>query len=770
MARWGAASAGARVAKNSGLANTFAQPAYFRLLTAEQWMQRAVPLLIAVFLAVVGAGAFVQMTGSRQDALKDRKADLDMIGTLMAARLNELSHQPAGYRGESAAFLLLIPATTLAYGRRIYIVDGNGRILHSSYAATTPPIHLEEVAPGIQPVLAFAERAGVLQLRLAAGGDALVTGRRLLNTPDGGAHVVVLQPVDAALESWRNRTTAIVILFITLGGVVAALGMAFYVATARAKHADQICSRMTARIDTALSEAKCGLWEWDIARGRFFWSDSMYQLIGLERTSEVLGFGEINELVNPEDGDLFALADRMMAESEQTAEHEFRMRHAAGHWVWLRARLQLMRDVDAARPRLIGVVVDVTEQKQFAEMTRRADVRLSDAINSISEAFVLWDHNNRLVLCNSKFRTLHSLAPEDVTPGVRFEALAAADGSGAMIGAPRPERGASRVYQAQLSDGRWLQVSERRTRDGGFVSVGTDITSHKDQEARLMDSERRLLATVADLRKSRRALQAKTTELEEAAAQLEQQKLEAETASRVKTDFLANMSHELKTPLNAIIGFSEMMEQRIFGELGSRHYEDYVGFIRRSGATLLTIINDILEMSRIEAGRINLEASYLSVESLVQSVVELVAHDAESKKIALTVETSEALHISADARAVRQALAQLLRNAVKFTPEGGQAAIRVRKAIDGVNIFVEDTGVGIPKEQLAKFGRPFEVVQGKLINGSKGSGLGVAIAKSLIELHGGGLRVRSFVNAGTIVMVHLPLAPEPSDELRREAA
>ncbi|HRJ68528.1 MAG TPA: ATP-binding protein [Beijerinckiaceae bacterium] len=762
MARTQAANARSRIATSSGLATTVAEPGYHRLISAEIWAQRIVPVLIAVFLAVVGTSAFFQMTGSRDESLADHKNDLDMIATLVSSRLREVL-QPSAERSSEEAFRLLLPTATFSYGRRVYIVDGHGAILHGSSAGQRPAAYIDDVIQGSQPLLSFGDRAGVLLVKETNRGEALATARRIPATQQGASHVIVVQSVSDALTNWRGRTKAFVTLFLTLGGVVAALGAAFYVQAARARQADRICNRMTVRIDSALAEARCGLWEWDLSLGRFFWSDSMYQLIGLARGSDLISLAEIQALSHPDDSSLFALADRMLASNGQTAEYEFRMRHSAGHWVWLRARLQLIRDSEASHPRLIGVVIDVTEQKQFEEMTRRADVRLSDAINSISEAFVLWDHDNRLVLCNAKFRQLHALAPETVVPGARYEDVIPHTSLEMETGSTgeRGDRSLSRVYEAQMPDGRWLQVSERRTMDGGFVSVGTDITTHKDQEARLMDSERRLLATVADLRKSRQALQIKTVELAELADRYKEKTIAAEAASNAKTAFLANMSHELRTPLNAIIGFSEMMEHKIYGDLGSRHYEEYAGLIRRSGSNLLTIINDILEMARIEAGNVAIDVSELPVTPLVQSVADLVAEEAAAKRIDLKLDLRADLWVRADARAVRQALAHLLHNAIKFTPDGGRAAIRVRRAMTGVNIFIEDTGVGISPENLARFGRPFDVMEGKLINGCKGSGLGVAIARSLVELHGGGIRVRSWVNSGTIVLVHLPIAPPP---------
>ena len=761
MERKAAPSAQGRFASSQGLAQTMAQPGYAKLMRAEPWIHRAVPVLIVIFLSIVGASGLLQITSAREEVIDGARKDIEVIAMLAKARLKMLNPtlDPALTTDEMVS--ALFPAGMVTGERRLLLMTEDGKVLRSSPVSIGQVSFLDEVIAGPLPLMTFAERAGVMTVKLIRGKEALATVRKISGAGEGMvSHVAVYEPMDSVLATWVSRTRAVVTLFITLGGVVAALGAAFYVQAARARQADRICSGMTARIDTALSEARCGLWEWDIARGRFFWSDSMYEMIGYERTEDLLGFGEINALVNKDDGDLFGIADRMMTEGSQTEELEFRMRHANGHWVWLRARLQLTRDLDIAYPRLVGVVIDVTEQKRFAEETRRADERLSDAINSISEAFVLWDDDNRLVLCNSKFRSMYNLMDGRDIRGERYEALVPAldQNSGLQVTSDIRSACGARQYEVQLSDGRWLQVSERRTDDGGFVSIGTDITSHKDQETRLIDSEKRLLATVADLRKSRQALQFKTIELAELANNYREQRVAAETANRAKTEFLANMSHELRTPLNHIIGFSEMMEQRLFGALGSDKYEEYVSHIHKSGSGLLSIIDDILEMSRIEAGRVILERDDVNVVQVIEAAIAQVKPDADAKKIALYTQNTCKATVNADARALRHALVQLLRNAVKFTPVGGEAAVRVRHTCSGINIFIEDTGIGIAKEHLDRFGRPFELLDGKLENGNKGSGLGVAIAKSLVDMHGGSIRVRSFVGAGTIVMIHLPLA------------
>jgi two-component system cell cycle sensor histidine kinase PleC len=173
----------------------------------------------------------------------------------------------------------------------------------------------------------------------------------------------------------------------------------------RARAADQVCERVRQRIDSALNRGRCGLWDWDIARGRIYWSDSMYQLLGYERRDEFLSFGEVNAMVHPEDQNLYTLADQLASARTSLVDYEFRLRGAKGDWVWLQARAELMKDPDDETRHLVGIAVDVTEQRGLEEQNATADARLRDAVDAISEAFVLWDSNNHLVLCTRNSRS-----------------------------------------------------------------------------------------------------------------------------------------------------------------------------------------------------------------------------------------------------------------------------------------------------------------------------------------------------------------------------
>jgi two-component system cell cycle sensor histidine kinase PleC len=216
------------------------------------------------------------------------------------------------------------------------------------------------------------------------------------------------------------------------------------------------------------------------------------------------------------------------------------------------------------------------------------------------------------------------------------------------------------------------------------------------------------------------------------------------------------MSHELRTPLNAIIGFSEVMSSGMFGALGSEKYQEYCHDILTSGNYLLEVINDILDMSKIEAGRMKFDLEHLDLSQTLIESVRVVSGRAENKNLSLETDIDEAIPVVADRRAMKQIAVNLLSNAVKFTPDNGRVIVRSRIVGDTIRLMIADTGIGIEKQALTRLGRPFEQVESQLTKSYHGSGLGLAIAKSLVNLHGGSMKLRSRIGVGTVVYVMLP--------------
>ena len=757
MARADTASASLRSDSIKGLAESIANPAYRRLLSAEPLLRRAVPVLIIAFMVTVCIGAAVQVLEHRRQAVFEAKQGIAALADHLAAVFEQRSRDGrTPWPRTSDALAVSMPDWTAGGGRRVLVADADGNIIASlASGSTIVGRSLLDVLGPLQPLTTFGVDAGTREIALG-NGQAAYAAVRALKNPIG--LLAVIQSQDDALANWRSITALTVTLLATTGFVVLILGFAFHWQATRAREADIINDTVRGRVDTALNRGRCGLWDWDLARGRVFWTHSMYEMLGLPQKDELLTFGEVDALVHKDDIDLYQLANRLADGKLQSIDHAFRMRHAQGRWLWLRVRCELTRQEGDVGPHLIGIAVDITEQKNLVERTMAADLRLRDAIETIPEAFVLWDAENRLVLCNSNFQELHQLPDEAVVAGTSYETIVATGRKPlirATVAHDSEPRGA-RTFEAQLEDGRWMHISERRTKDGGYVSVGTDITKLKQHEQKLIEGEKRQRATIIDLRKSQQTLERQTAELADLAEKYAEEKTRAEEANAAKSKFLANMSHELRTPLNAIIGFSEIMESEMFGPLGADKYIEYSRDIRESGEYLLDVINDILDMSKIEAGGIRLSPELVELDSLLADCIRVVSTRASEKRLAIMAEVETGIHLNADRRALKQIALNLLSNAVKFTPDGGAVTVQGRLRGGAVIIGITDNGIGIARQALQKLGRPFEQVESQLTKRHQGSGLGLAIAKSLVELHGGAMRIRSRLGRGTLVMVRLP--------------
>ena len=741
----------------TGLARFLAEPAFKRLLALEPWLKRSIPILILVFLAVVFTARAVALMNDREAAGEQARIFLSLMAEAGAGAVRQA--QRNGFTPQTAAdfdhiLSRTLPTEALSDARFFLVAEASGTIVGQRGGAVDRiGENLKTRLDGIQPLTMFGQGAGVLEV---TAGDHVLLGAAAHATDGAGFLMVALQPAEAVYASWRQRASMNVALFVATSSILLILLYAYFGQVARTREADQVYCETHKRMDLALSRGHCGLWDWDLARARVYWSPSMFELLGYAPVSDVLSFGDVARLVHPEDADLFDVAEQAAAMRIKGVDRILRMRHADGHYVPLRIRTEL-----AERPghgnHLIGIAVDMTEQHRLTELSQIASQNLKAAIENTSESFALWDRQDRLVLCNRKFMEINGLDESRIRIGMKRSDI------DAIMRAPVTER---RIPQAgdgavtlerQIADGRWLQINERATPAGGTISVGADITQLKRQEERLIDSERRLMASIRDLSGARQAEQEKARALEEINRKFLEAKERAEAANKAKTDFLANVSHELRTPLNAIIGFSQMMQQRMFGPLGSERYEEYIDDIHDSGGFLLNVIDDILEMSKIESGRAVLDCERIDLAPLIGEVVHMVSLQAEDKAIAIEEDIAPQMRIHADRRAMKQILINLITNAVKFTDRDGRIRIRARMGGKTVRLVIADDGCGIPQKALRRLGRPFEQVENQFSKTHGGSGLGLAISKSLAQMHGGSVAIRSNAGEGTVVLVRIPV-------------
>ncbi|WP_428060036.1 PAS domain-containing sensor histidine kinase [Brevundimonas sp.] len=516
------------------------------------------------------------------------------------------------------------------------------------------------------------------------------------------------------------------------------------------QHRERIATEKRFRI--AVEAARCGVWEWDLAKGEVSLSDYMATLLGFQRGG-VAEAEEVIARIHPRFHEDFRHALRQAA-AYGAFEITFPVPGADGRTRWIDARGQARGPRgEAGFTAILGVALDITEARRAKAAAQAAESRLRDGVESISDAFVLFDRQGRLILWNQAFEDAFGFDHGVVRRGALKDELNRIAGLAIKAEHP-PAGGRAGLREVELHDGRWLQLSERFTSEGGSVVTAADITAIKREEAERRRAADDLRATVDQLESSQEKLSLLARKYEVAMTR-------AEAANQAKSEFLANMSHELRTPLNAINGFSEIMASELFGPLNEK-YKGYAADILKSGQHLLSLINDVLDMAKIEAGKMTLHYEPVSLQAVCEDAVRLMRGKVQDAGLKIAVEGGDLPDIEADQRGVKQVMLNLISNAVKFTPEGGSIVVSLQP-FQGpagearIRVACADTGIGIAPEDLVRLARPFEQVEGQHSKTTQGTGLGLALTKSLIEMHGGQLSMESQPGVGTVVSFDLPV-------------
>jgi PAS domain S-box-containing protein len=409
---------------------------------------------------------------------------------------------------------------------------------------------------------------------------------------------------------------------------------------------------------------------------------------------------------------------------------ELQDRRKDGEMFWASLLISPIRNDQGVLTHFVAVHEDITGKKRNEQLLQRESTLRQMVIESLPGIFFLFSAQGRFVMWNRNLEAVMGMTTEEIARSAPTDYF---EGDDRRL----VEESIARVFAEGRASVEAVLVSKDRQR----------IPFHFSGVRFALDGEPCVVGTGFDISERRAA--------ELAISHARDQAL---SASRTKSDFLANMSHELRTPLNAIIGFSDLMQSESFGPLGNPKYKGYARDINRSGAHLLELINDILDVSVIEAGKLELLESEQDIRKIVESVVPLIAAKAEANEISISVHMPDRLPLlRADSRRVKQILLNLLSNAVKFSPKGGTVLVKVAHDDGrGVSIAVSDNGVGMSKDEIRLAMTPFGRTKQAFIREIEGTGLGLPLCSSLIAAHGGTMGIESMPGSGTTVTVHFP--------------
>ncbi|NQU55829.1 MAG: PAS-domain containing protein [Rhodospirillales bacterium] len=413
---------------------------------------------------------------------------------------------------------------------------------------------------------------------------------------------------------------------------------------------------------------------------------------------------------------------------------------------------------------LIGPALSATRQtehklRQSERHAESIEDILHDAIENISEGFVIFDADGKLVICNNRYKEFYGYSDKDTQPGVHTSELGRLDlerGTVNFEGKAEDyveRRDSSHQLRdsliVNLTDGRIIETRDRKTTTGGIVSFQQDVTEREQTLQALQQAHDELEHRVEE----------RTRALSKEVAERKRAEEMAEIASHAKSDLMANMSHELRTPLNAIIGFSSTIMEETFGPIDNKKYSEYMDDIHQSGQHLLELINDILDVSAIEAGAMDIHEETVSLSTIVDASIRIIMPRANKGRLTITASIKpENLQIVVDPRRLKQVLLNLLSNADKFTPENGEVSVTALLNNDdgSLSITIADTGIGMDEKEMKIALSTFGQVDSGLDRKHEGTGLGLPLTKELMKLHGGMLKVKSKLGHGTAVTVILP--------------
>jgi two-component system cell cycle sensor histidine kinase PleC len=384
-----------------------------------------------------------------------------------------------------------------------------------------------------------------------------------------------------------------------------------------------------------------------------------------------------------------------------------------------------------------AIIAALAFRRRVPPAQRAPSVRANELLSAIPFGVACWTAEGELITCNAQYRARLDLEDGDLPAGASYPTTVKQLTRGGYMQLLR-ENDSNRMLELHREDGSCLLIDERPLGDGAFVTLISDVTE-----------TRRTNQLLASIREEQRLL----------ARRYHEEKLKAEAANRAKTAFLAHLSHDIRTPLNHIIGFAELMRQQTYGALGDARYINYVEAVKGSGERLLSYFASILELAELEAGRRQLRLESVSADDLLVAATRRFAGQASQAGLILRIGSRCEASVTGDRFSLDRMVANLVENALRFTPSGGRVTLAAYAAADGVVLEITDTGIGIPPERLETLSQPFAFRDDVLTREQNGAGLGIAIARAIAETSGGRLAIDSRLGLGTTVAISLPLQP-----------
>jgi PAS domain S-box-containing protein len=503
--------------------------------------------------------------------------------------------------------------------------------------------------------------------------------------------------------------------------------------------------------------AHLGSWNWEPETDRVYWSDELYRLLGHPPQAFTGSFAAILAFVHPDDRERFDATLKQAIREERPYDFEHRIVRADGAERIVHEQAEVFHAADGRSRQVVGTVHDITERKQAEQALRDSELRLRTLVQNLPVMLFSLDAAGRVLFAAGKALTLLRMKPADLVGRSALELVAelpeiVEDLRRALAGEPVVSQ---RRLGPTAMEFHFMPLAPDPQQPVAVIGLGMDVTERDRFEEALTDERANLERTVVQ----------RTQELQDSLRHLEVSNLQLEEANRAKSRFLSSMSHELRTPLNGILGFADLLLGQHFGTLNAKQ-RTYALQIDSSGKHLLALINDLLDIAKIDAGGMTVEMEPIALHEFLGSIANMMSSQFTRKGVTLELKVDPALGtVYADGRKLRQILLNLLSNAVKFTDRNGRVQVTATHVADTTfRIAIADDGIGIEPDDLQHLFSEFH--QGRRRRGEpyEGTGIGLALTRRLVELHGGEIGVESQAGRGSTFSLTLPLRSLPSQK------